>query len=309
MVSDSATFWIKEYKLDGFRHDAAKHVPENYWRMLTKKLNEQVMVPEERYVYQIGETFGSRDLVGSYINPGMLDAQFEFNLYWDVKWAFATDWFSFRDLNYSLMQTFSYYGEHNLMGNITGNQDMSRFISYASGALSPNEKDVEAGWSRDIHVKDTIGYQRLASLQAFNMTIPGIPVIYYGDEFGMPGAGDPDNRRMMKFDSLNRHEQWLKETTSKLAKLRSASLPLIYGDFKTLKVTDQSYVYIRSYFDKAVIVFFNKDNDRKKIEIEVPDRFRDAEWVAQFGKQLSREGNKLILEIPGSSFEILKNQP
>lgn len=307
MVSDSATFWIKEYKLDGFRHDAAKHVPENYWRMLTKKLNEQVMVPEERDVYQIGETFGSRDLVGSYINPGMLDAQFEFNLYWDVKWAFATDWFSFRDLNYSLMQTFSYYGEHNLMGNITGNQDMSRFISYASGALSPNEKDVDAGWARDIQVKDTIGYQRLASLQAFNMTIPGIPVIFYGDEFGMAGAGDPDNRRMMKFDSLNRHEQWLKETTSKLAKLRSSSLPLIYGDFKTLKVTDKSYVFIRSYFDKAVVVFFNKDKETRKIEIELPDRFKAVEWTAQFGKQFTSDGNKLIIEMPGSSFEIIKN--
>jgi glycosidase len=307
MVSDSAAFWVKEYGIDGFRHDAAKHVPENYWRMLTKKLNEQVMVPENRNVYQIGETFGSRDLVGSYINPGMLDAQFEFNLYWDIKSAFSTDNFSFRDLNYSLMQTFSYYGEHNLMGNISGNQDMPRFISFASGALSPNEDASEAGWKRDIQVKDTMGYHKLASLHAFNMTIPGIPVIYYGDEIGMAGAGDPDNRRVMVFDSLTKQQQWLKETTSRLAKLRGSNLALVYGDFKTLKVNDKVFVYIRSYFDKSVVIIFNKDKGSRKIEFDLPDRFMESKFTSQFGKVFQQQGIKVSMELPGNSFEILCN--
>ncbi|MEI7725852.1 MAG: alpha-amylase family glycosyl hydrolase, partial [Bacteroidota bacterium] len=307
MVSDSAVFWIREYKLDGMRHDAAKHVPENYWRMLTQKLNQHVNIPEKRSVYQIGETFGSRELIGSYINPGLLDAQFEFNLYWDVKMAFASDNTSFRDLNYSLQQSFSYYGEHNLMGNITGNQDMSRFISYASGALSFTEDDREAGWKRDIQVKDTVGYRKLASLEAFNMTIPGIPIIYYGDEVGMAGAADPDNRRMMQFDSLNKHEQYLKAITSKLAHLRNSNLALIYGDFTTLKVNEKVYVYLRSYFDKAVIVIFNKDKSSRKVEFDLPNRFMSATFLAQFGNKFVVENGKVSLELPGNSFEILTN--
>jgi glycosidase len=307
MVSDSAAYWIKEYKLDGFRHDAAKHVPENYWRMLTQKLNQQVVIPENRTIYQIGETFGSRELIGSYINPGMLDAQFEFNLYWDIKSAFAMDNFSFRDLNYSLQQSFSYFGEHNLMGNITGNQDMSRFISYASGALSFTEDDREAGWKRDIQVKDTVGYRKLAALEAFNMTIPGIPVIYYGDEYGMAGAADPDNRRMMKFDSLNKHEQYLKMTTAKLANLRKSNLALIYGDFTTLKVNEKVFVYMRAYFDKSVIVIFNKDKSSRKIEFELPERFKDSKFPSQFGSNFIYENGKVNLDLSGNSFEILTN--
>ncbi|MEI7981119.1 MAG: alpha-amylase family glycosyl hydrolase, partial [Bacteroidota bacterium] len=307
MVSDSAAYWIKEYKLDGFRHDAAKHVPENYWRMLTRKLNQQVTIPENRGVYQIGETFGSRELIGSYINPGMLDAQFEFNLYWDVKSAFAIDNVSFRDLNYSLQQSFNYYGEHNLMGNITGNQDMARFISFASGALSFTEDVTDAGWKRDIEVKDTMGYRKLASLIAFNMTIPGIPVIYYGDEFGMPGAGDPDNRRMMKFDSLNKHEQYLKNITSKMAHLRNSNLALIYGDFATLKVNEKIFVYLRSYFDKAVIVVFNKEKSARNIEFPIPDRFNSAAFNAQFGTKFNLENGKINLALEGNSFEIITN--
>ena len=307
MVSDSAAFWIKEYKLDGFRHDAAKHVPENYWRMLTHKLDSQVVIPENRPVFQIGETFGSRELIGSYVNPGMLDAQFEFNLYWEAKMAFAADNISFRDLNYSLQQSFSYFGEHNLMGNITGNQDMPRFISYASGALSMNEDAGEAGWKRDIQVKDTIGYRKMASLEAFNMTIPGIPVIYYGDEYGIAGAGDPDNRRMLNFDSLNQHEQFLKTTTAKLAHLRNSNLALVYGDFTQLKVSEKVFVYLRSYFDKAVIVVFNKDKGSKKIEFELPARYMEATFLAQFGNNFVAEKGKISIELQGNSFEILSN--
>ncbi|HPT10564.1 MAG TPA: alpha-amylase family glycosyl hydrolase, partial [Bacteroidales bacterium] len=307
MVSDSATFWIKEYHIDGFRHDAAKHVPESFWRMLTQKLNQQVTVPEGRQIYQIGETFGSRELIGSYINPGMLDAQFEFNLYWDAKNTFAIDNTSFRDLNYSLQQSFAYFGEHNLMGNITGNQDMSRFISYADGALSFTEDDHDAGWNRSIEVKDTVGYRRLAMLQAFNMTIPGIPVIYYGDEFGMAGANDPDNRRMMKFDSLNPHEVYLKSIVSKLTRLRNQNLALTYGDFTTLKVTDRIFIYMRSYFDKTVLIIFNKDRSSRKIEFTIPERYASSSFIAQFGNAFNNENGKFSMTLPGNSFEVIIN--
>jgi len=307
MVSDSATFWIKEYNLDGFRHDAAKHVPENYWRMLNQKLNAQVVVPEKRPVFQIGETFGSRELIESYINPGMLDAQFEFNLYWDAKNTFAMDPISFRDLNYSLQQSFNYFGEHNLMGNITGNQDMPRFISYASGDLSFFEDDHKAGWERHIEVTDTVGYRKLASLIAFNMTIPGIPVIYYGDEFGMPGANDPDNRRMMLFDSLNKNQQYLKSTTAKLAFLRNQNLALTYGDFTTLKVSEKIFIYLRSYFDKAVIVVFNKDKAAHTIEFTLPERFQKSPINPAFGTTINYKNGKISIVMNAHSFEILTN--
>ena len=307
MVSDSAAFWIREYHLDGFRHDAAKHVPENYWRMLTQKLTQQVVVPENRNVYQIGETFGSRELIGSYVNPGMLDAQFEFNLYWDAKSAFINDNTSFRDLNYSLQQSFSYFGEHNLMGNITGNQDMARFISYASGALSQNEDATAAGWNRDVEVKDTIGYRKLAMMEAFNMTIPGIPVIYYGDEYGMAGAGDPDNRRMMKFDNLNLNEQHLKQVTAELVHLRKENLALVYGDFIPVKTSEKVFVYLRSYFDKVVVVVFNKDKSARKIEFDMPERFKSSVLTTRFGSKISAEKGKVSLSLEGTSFEIITN--
>ncbi|TRZ75893.1 MAG: alpha-amlyase [Bacteroidetes bacterium] len=307
MMSDSALFWIKTYELDGFRHDATKHIPEIYWRTLTKKLKNQVIIPDNRPIYQIGETFGSRDLIGSYINPGELDAQFDFGVYFDARNTFARENASFKDLNYSLQESFSYFGEHSLMGNITGNQDLARFISFASRAISFSENDQKAGWERDIEVKDTAGYGRLASLIAFNMTIPGIPIIYYGDEFGMPGAGDPDNRRMMRFDNLTPQEKRMKGTVEKLTHLRSSSMPLLYGDFKTIETGDKTYVYMRTYFDKVVFVIFNKDKSSRKIDFEIPDRFTGIKPVNQFGSDAKVEKNRITVSLKGNSFEIISN--
>ncbi len=304
LVSDSALFWIEEYQLDGFRHDAAKHVPQIFWRTLTRKL-DSILEPGGRSIYQIGETFGSRELIGSYINPGMLDAQFDFNLYWEAKLAFASPGSSFQDLNIALLQSLSFFGYHNLMGNITGNQDMARFISYAGGALKPNEDDREAGWLREIKVVDTIGYRRLASLMAFNMTIPGIPVIYYGDEYGLPGANDPDNRRMMQFEGLTNHEQRTLDITKKLTHLRSEHLPLLYGDLVPLVVSDRRYAYMRVYMGEAAIVVFNKDTESQTVEIELPAWLREARLKGHFGSEFKKNGNLLKVPLTGNSFEIL----
>jgi len=307
LISDSAAYWIEEYQLDGFRHDAAKHVPQIFWRILTRKL-DSILEPQGRSIYQIGETFGSRELIGSYINPGMLDAQFDFNLYWEAKLAFAFPGSSFKDLNIALLQSLSFFGYHNLMGNITGNQDMARFISYAGGALKPDEDDREAGWQRNIEVEDTIGYRRLASLMAFNMTIPGIPVIYYGDEYGLAGANDPDNRRMMQFKGLSVHEQWMLNITKKLTHLRSQHLPLLYGDYIPLAVSDRIFAYMRVYMGQAAIVIFNKDPEMQTVEIELPDWMNEASLGAHFGSDFNKAGNQLQLSLSGNSFDILTNQ-
>ena len=63
------------------RHDAVKHVPNEFWRLLTKKLKKEIAIPHNKEVYQIGESFGGIDMIASYVNNGQLSAQFNFNLY------------------------------------------------------------------------------------------------------------------------------------------------------------------------------------------------------------------------------------
>lgn len=308
MISDSALYWIEKYDLDGFRHDATKHIPEIYWQTLTKKLKEQIVAKTGKRLYQVGETFGGRELIGSYVNAGELDGQFDFNLYWDARSVFAMDGESFEKLDMSIQESFDYYGCNHLMGNVTGNHDMPRFISYAGKALAFDEDSQEAGWARDIEVEDPVGYKKLQSLLAFTFTIPGVPVIYYGDEIGMPGAGDPDNRRPMRFDNLSKDELQTREITSQLIHLRENELPLVFGDFNELLITDDSYVYYRSYFGEIVVVAFNKNSEEKVIEIDLPFEFEKESVKNYFGNEFKIEEGKMIVKLPGNSFEVMSGK-
>jgi len=40
-MTDSALYWVKEFDLDGFRHDATKHIQLEFWRTLTRKVKER----------------------------------------------------------------------------------------------------------------------------------------------------------------------------------------------------------------------------------------------------------------------------
>lgn len=305
MSSDSVVAWLKNYELDGIAFDAVKHVPDDYWRLLSGKIQSQVLNTENRNLVRIGETYGTRDLIKKYVGPGNLDGQTDFDLFFEARRVFTRDAASFKDLNYTLQETFNHYGDHSLMCNPTGNTDFSRFISVASGALVFGENDEKAGWTRNVEVKDSAGYAKLASLLAFNLTIPGIPVVLYGDENAMAGAGFPDNVRRMDFDSLPLSGIKIKTVTDTLIHMRKQNLPLLYGDYKTLQVSDKIFVYMRSYFDQLVIVVFNKDKSEKSVSFEIPSRFTNPSLKSHFGALPSIEQQKVTLVMKGNSFEVL----
>ncbi|MEM7298091.1 MAG: alpha-amylase family glycosyl hydrolase [Bacteroidota bacterium] len=290
-MTDSALFWLDKYGIDGFRHDATKHIPEVFWRVLTRKIK---LASKGSPVYQIGETYGSPELIKSYVTTGMLNAQFDFNMYDKAVSAFAGGGSTLSDLAGALRESLKYYGDHNLMGYITGNQDRARFISYADGSLRFDEDAKHAGWNREITIQDTLAYRKLSALTAYMMVIPGIPCIYYGDEYGSPGGNDPDNRKQMQFEDLDEHQQATRDRAKKLIELRKNNLALVYGDTEILEEDNNFLVLSRSYFNNQVIAVFNTSS--RPVDIEIPKG-----GVANFYGSYA-DG---VLNLPGNSFEII----
>jgi cyclomaltodextrinase / maltogenic alpha-amylase / neopullulanase len=265
MLSDSAMFWLDAYGIDGFRHDATKHIDLRFWRTLTKKVNEYRR-RSGKAVYQVGETYGSPELIASYVQSGLLDAQFDFNVYDAAIGALCQEGSGFENLTFRLKQSQQFYGSHHLMGNMSGNQDKNRFMAMATGEVRFDEDGKLAGWTRDISQKTEAGFRKLSLMHAINLTIPGVPCIYYGDDIGFTGGNDPDNRRMMKFDGLEKQEKELLEQVSMLSKLRRQLPALSYGSFRIIESKDPNVmVFERRYFDQLVHVVINKSPEAKTI--------------------------------------------
>ena len=263
-MTDSALVWLDKFAFDGFRHDACKHIPLNYWRELGAKMKQRY---PNRHIWMIGETYGDPSLIGSYVKSGMLNSQFDFNIYHTAIDVLGKPNQSLQKMHETVMQSLAAYGSHHTMGNISGNHDKCRFISLAGGAVSWNENDKAAGWEREIGVtadgnpeKEEQAYKAAMLLEVINLTIPGVPCIYQGDEYGEAGANDPDNRHMLKFNGLSERQQQFRNEVQQLVQLRRNSLPLIYGEYIPVTVSDNLWVFDRTYMGETIRVTIDLAN-------------------------------------------------
>ena len=268
-VVEDAIWWIKEFNLDGLRQDAVKHVPHRFWRSLTNSLRSRL--PDKEY-YQIGETFGSDDLISSYINPGELSAQFNFSIYFPARYSFSQDFNAMESLAETILRNIEVYGPVNLMGIPTSSHDQVRFMGFADGQVSFNENATERAFTNPPEpVQDQTSFAKLANFTAFNMSLPGIPVIYYGDEIGMIGAADPDNRRPMRFaPQLSQDEQILLNGVSNLTHLRRKFAALSIGDWIPLSMDGSVMILLKAYFDEKILLLLNQSPVDQSINLSVP---------------------------------------
>jgi glycosidase len=208
-----------------------------------------------------------------------------------------------------MMQTFHVYGVNHLMGNVMDSHDKVRFMAYADGDISINESmNGEIGWNNPPKVDNPESYKLLQLYYAYMMSIPGVPVVYYGSEFGMTGANDPDNRRMMRFkEKLSTEEKKVLQSTEEMVKLRNEHPALKYGDFYTLKADENTYAYLRSDPNERIIVVLNKSKDLQRVSLTLPafyEYMTAADLVS--GEKLPIERESLVMTVDGVGYKILK---
>jgi len=265
-------------------------------------------------MYFVGETFMDRRGIMSFVGPNMLDGQFDFPLYDTSIDVFAKGIKNFADLENSLSASETIYGKETRMSPLLGNHDKSRFMAYADGDLpvSANDDEEEIGWANPPEVDNPAAYEKLKMALTFLLSIDGVPMIYYGDEVGLTGAGDPDNRRMMPLESqLDSAQKSVRSHFRTVANFRTAHPALRYGSRRLLVADQDRYAFVRRHLDDAVLAVWNRGNAPATFEVNVAPEMADGTYRdALSGRTIQVVSGRTAFSLtPASSALFAKTDP
>ncbi|HNT55824.1 MAG TPA: alpha-amylase family glycosyl hydrolase, partial [Anaerolineaceae bacterium] len=146
---------------------------------------------------------------------------------------------------------------------------------------------------------------RLATL--FEMTYPGAPCVYYGNEVGVSGGQDPDCRRSFPWDE-SKWDQDLRSFFQQVIALRKTHPALRSGEFEVLHAANEVVVYLRRLDETGFVVVLNRS--AKTCHLDVPSGMlpEGSTWVNRLGSgEACVTGGKLTgLVLPAETGAVLE---
>jgi len=290
-------YWVTTYGFDALRIDAAKHVAPVWIERLREEL-DGMRVDGGLKPYLLGETYSyDPDVVAKTIDPARsLDGQFDFPMRRHLCAALLTRDETLAELAYEMAVNSTRYPDGSLMATFLGNHDIPRQIHYATGEIgdcSTGSSDANNAPFTYAQPDDVIAYRRLELAFVALLTNPGVPTIYAGDEIGLAGGGDPENRRMMPWSdaSLSAPQKWLRSGVRAMANLRRENRALSRGPRQTFSADADTWVYERlgCGTDSGFVVAINRG--LSEVTLDLP---AGAYTEIAGGRALEWEGGSTI---------------
>lgn len=277
---DNAIKWIQDTGVDGFRLDAVKHIADDWLFDMRARVQSDIEPVTQEHFYMVGETFtGDKATIKYYVRPDMLDGQFDFPLRMQLAYSVLMRGGAMGDLAGFLDDNDDYYG-NGVMSTFIGNHDIPRAIHLAEDVPVWDNQWADGKDKAWMNTPDLPGgmapFERLGLAFTVLFTTRGAPLVYYGDEVGMPGAGDPDNRRFMQWDGYSAGQSWLLQHMKDLGALRAEHTALRRGVRKTLSSGQHTLAYEMKDASETVYVAINRGDAAADVG-GVPDgSFLDA---------------------------------
>ena len=294
----NSIWWAETSGLDGYRIDTFPYVPRLFWSQWHRAL-----LGIYPYLSTIGEVFHPDPTVTSFFAGGRkewdgidteLTTVFDYPLYFALRDVLLNDAPAGRIAN--ILRQDSLYPQPEFLVPFFGNHDVPRFAS-AAGA-SPEKLKLAFG---------------------LTLTLRGIPEIYYGDEIGMSGGGDPDNRRdfpggwpgdehnAFSREGRTREQQAIFEYVQALLRLRREHAALQGGRLWHLASDDSGYIFLRESRGEKLVIAFNNGASSKTVSVSLEDTPAGApsSVSAIFGDaKADLAGQQLTLILPPQSVSI-----
>jgi glycosidase len=256
--TQNALWWVGMTGMDGIRQDTIQYMPRAFIRDLSRALHRQY--PR---MWMVGEVFDRDPIHTAYFLGGRagwdgidteLDSVFDFPV-WQASLNVFTGKAPVRALRDGLKHDAA-YADASRLTTMANNHDVKRFMSLEGATLE----------GAMMHV-------------AFTLTIRGTPQLYYGEELGMEGGDDPDNRRDFPggfvgdarnaFTKAGRTatEQRMFEWTRDWIRLRREHSSIRHGALIDLYFDDDAYAFARRDGEETTVIVINRAAAPKELAI------------------------------------------
>ncbi|MBQ2828209.1 MAG: alpha-amylase [Clostridia bacterium] len=274
-ICDVIRFWVREFDIDGIRLDAADVMDFNYMSSLRHVANE--VKPD---FWLMGEVIHGN--YSRWANDGTLHSV----------------------TNYMLHKAlYSAHNDHNYF-------EVAHTIKYVSGMAGDRLKlytfvdnhDVERIYTK---LKNKAHF---VPVHVMLYTLPGIPSIYYGSEFGIEGrkerSSDDSLRPALNLEDYNDAVKTnpCTKLISALGRIRQNTPALTHGDYKELELQTTHFAYARTLDGKSVIVTVNNADNDVEMSLSCGD---SAEYIgALTGERVCANGGRIQVKVLANFGEI-----
>ena len=241
-ILDVARYWIGTLGIDGFRLDVPNEVPLWVWKEFRAVVDS--LKPD---AFLIGEIWGN---AMPWLGPDCFHSTMNYKFFRDPVLQF----FALRSVDARRFDRMLAPGRQQyplqatqVMMNLMDSHDTERFITLAGGDA-----------------------RRLMLAGLFQMTYVGIPQVYYGDEVGLEGGRDPDNRRTFPWHwESDGNRRLIHDHYRKLMNIRRSHAALRTGSFSTVHAQDGTLVFRRTLDEEEFLVAVHNEETAREITLDI----------------------------------------